>query len=113
MIATSQASPTGQHVLISHPSPGAPAQFVLNQPMIAPAPNQVFLSANGTLVAMPAAPTVQNVVYNQLPDGTLVQMQSPMTMQPQQGPFVINNNQQLSPNAGMQFQNPGTFIMTP
>jgi len=117
----SQTSPTGvapaQHVLISHPSPGAP-QFVLNQPVIAP--NQVFLSANGTLVAMPTAPAAP-VVYNQLPDGTLVQVQSPTIMPAQQtvfttnGSFVINNGgQQVSPNGGQIITNTGgTYIMTP
>ena len=121
---TSQTSPTGQHVLISHPSPGSGViqgapQFVLNQPAVI-APNQVFLSANGTLVAMPAAPTAP-VVYNQLPDGTLVQMQSPTLMPTQQtvfttnGSFVINNGgQQVSPNGGQIITNTGgTYIMTP
>ena len=132
MMPGGQPSPTAQHVLISsHPSPGSgmiqtAPQLVLNQPAMI-APNQVFLSANGTLVAMPTAPAVQNVVYNQLPDGTLVQMQSPMIQaQPQtvltsNGSFVINNPaQQISPGGGqIQFQaaapspNAGTFIMTP
>merc|ERR1719225_1558583 len=99
-------------------------------------PNQVFLSSNGTLVAMPApAP-----VYNQLPDGTLVQVQSPTMshhphFQPQtiltaaNGQQVMINSatgQQLSPNATghhpgqIQFQAAphsagvgGTYIMTP
>ena len=114
---TSQTSPTGQHVLISHPSPGSGViqgapQFVLNQPAVL-APNQVFLSANGTLVAMPTAPTAP-VVYNQLPDGTLVQMQSP-TLMPAQQQFVINNGgQQVSPGGGQIITNTGgTYIMTP
>lgn len=124
-VVSSQHSPTGaQHVLISHPNPGpgmiqgAP-QFLLNHSAMI-APNQVFLSSNGTLVAMPAAP-MQGVVYNQLPDGTLVQVQSPLIQQQtvitSNGSFVINNGgQQLSPNGGhIQFQpSPGgTYFMTP
>merc|ERR1719464_580168 len=143
--ANSQTSPTGaqiapgQHVLISPGSgviQGAP-QFLLNQPTFATAPQQFFMSPNGTLMAMPAPQPVQTgpVVYNQLPDGTLVQVQSPAMIQPQitqpqmmiqtsNGSFVLQNpaGQQLSPTGG-QFQfhqatpshapHPGgTFIMT-
>ena len=140
MMATGQqTSPTGipqaQHVLIGHPAAGvgmiqaagAP-QFLLNQPTMI-APNQVFLSSNGTLVAMPTA-APQGVIYNQLPDGTLVQVQSPMIHQAPQtilqtnnGPVVINNGaatQQVSPNGAGQIQTVmtaptpgGTYIMTP
>merc|ERR1719464_2270104 len=89
--ANSQTSPTGaqiapgQHVLISPGSgviQGAP-QFLLNQPTMIQAPQQFFMSPNGTLMAMPAPQPVQPgpVVYNQLPDGTLVQ--SPAMIQPQ------------------------------
>merc|ERR1719464_1946014 len=140
----SQTSPTGaqiapgQHVLISPGSgviQGAP-QFLLNQPTMIQAPQQFFMSPNGTLMAMPAPQPVQPgpVVYNQLPDGTLVQVQSPAMIQPQipqpqmmiqtsNGSFVLQNpaGQQLSPTGG-QFQfhqatpshaHPGgTFIMT-
>ena len=150
MMATGQqASPNGpaQHVLIAgHPAAGTVGmiqgtpQFVLNQPTMI-APNQVFLSSNGTLVAMPAAPP-QGVIYNQLPDGTLVQVQSPTMIHHQPAPqtiltaangqqVMINSAaghpaQQLSPNAGhhhhhgqIQFQaapSAGvgpTYIMTP
>ena len=146
MMATGhqQASPTGpaQHVLIAgHPGmiQGTP-QFVLNQPTMIAHPNQVFLSSNGTLVAMPAPAPPQGVIYNQLPDGTLVQVQSPTMshhphFQPQtiltaaNGQQVMINSatgQQLSPNATghhpgqIQFQAAphsagvgGTYIMTP
>ena len=142
--ANSQTSPTGaqiapgQHVLISPGSgviQGAP-QFLLNQPTMIQAPQQFFMSPNGTLMAMPAPQPVQPgpMVYNQLPDGTLVQVQSPAMIQPQitqpqmmiqtsNGSFVLQNpaGQQLSPTGG-QFQfhqappshaHPGgTFIMT-
>ena len=135
MVTGQQASPTGvpqpQHVLIGHPTAGmgmiqGTPQFVLNQPtMIAPT-NQVFLSSNGTLVAMPTAPP-QGVIYNQLPDGTLVQVQSPVIQQAPQtifttnGSLVINSGaaQQVSPTGGqIQFQTApaptgGTYIMTP
>merc|ERR1719220_1516670 len=134
--ANSQTSPTGaqiapgQHVLISPGSgviQGAP-QFLLNQPTMIQAPQQFFMSPNGTLMAMPAPQPVQPgpVVYNQLPDGTLVQVQSPAMIQPQpqivstsNGSFVLNSHpagQQLSPGGGqIQFQaapSGGTFIMT-
>ena len=146
--AGSQTSPTGaqiapgQHVLISHPSPGSGVQIqgapqiLINQPAMIQAPQQFFMSPNGTLMAMPAPQPVQTgpVVYNQLPDGTLVQVQSPAMIQPQitqpqmmiqtsNGSFVLQNpaGQQLSPTGG-QFQfhqatpghaHPGgTFIMT-
>ena len=147
MMATAghqQASPTGpaQHVLIAgHPGmiQGTP-QFVLNQPTMIAHPNQVFLSSNGTLVAIPAPAPPQGVIYNQLPDGTLVQVQSPTMshhphFQPQtiltaaNGQQVMINSatgQQLSPNATghhpgqIQFQAAphsagvgGTYIMTP
>merc|ERR1719491_259260 len=145
--AGSQTSPTGaiasgQQVFISHPSPGSglniqgAPQILLNQPTMIQAPQQFFMSPNGTLMAMPAPQPVQPgpVVYNQLPDGTLVQVQSPAMIQPQitqpqmmiqtsNGSFVLQNpaGQQLSPTGG-QFQfhqatpshaHPGgTFIMT-
>ena len=107
ILVSPQPSPSSaQHVLIQNPP-----QFVLNQPMLAPA-NQVFLStANGTLVAMPTAPAVQGVVYNQLPDGTLVQVQSPV-MAPAQGPsFVLNPaGQQMSPTS--YFMTPAGLVQT-
>jgi hypothetical protein len=126
-----QPSPTGmpqQHVLFGHPSPGSGVmqgtpQFLLNQPTMI-APNQVFLSSNGTLVAMPSAPAMQGVVYNQLPDGSLVQVQSPLIHHHQHGQAILTSNgsyvfnnggQQVSPNGSqLQFQSPGgTYFMTP
>ena len=84
ILVSPQGVPQGQ-VLISQPSPagspnvihaGAP-QYVLNQPtaMLAAPPNQVLLSSNGTLMTVPTA-VQTGVVYNQLPDGSLVQVQA-------------------------------------
>ena len=93
-------------------------------------PNQMILSSNGTLVSIPppqhqtSGPTpgtptnASGVMFSQLADGTLVQLQAPPShvpiIQGQQiitsgqfaGPIFVNNQQ---PGAAAQ----GTFFMTP
>ena len=149
-----QHSPQGQIVAINQPPPGsniiaAPAQsaqspqgispilpqpnLVLNQAgqVMTNVGNQMILS-NGTLVQMPAMQA--GVVLNQMPDGTLYQVQNPPGMlatatpfpmiQPGQ-PIITTNGQFTGPifvNQGgappsgapvIQGQPGGTFIMTP
>ena len=73
----------------------------------------VILS-NG-LMAMPAAP--QGLVYNQLPDGTLIQMQPTgqnmvPTLMTSQMPILVNH-QPGNPGQLIQASNGGTLLMSP
>ena len=92
--------------------------------------NQMIVS-NGTLVSVPAMQT--GVLFNQLPDGTLVQVQNntgmiaaPMPMlqagqpilaagTPINGPIFVNNGTAPGPSQGGQVisGSTGTFFMTP
>ena len=88
---------------------------VIPQNMIINPPNQQMVLANGTLMAVPQN---QGIMYQQLPDGTLLQVASQMPMIQQQGQQIMAAppvQGQVMVAAGGQLIHAGApqLIMTP
>ena len=92
------------------------AQQVVPQNMVINPPGQQMIIANGTLMTLPQT---QGIIYQQLPDGTLLQMANQIPMLPQagqqlvaappiQGQVMINGSPQI-----IQGNNAPQFILTP
>ena len=75
----------------------APPQILLNQ--LQPTPDEFLILENGT---PPQFVQLGSVVYNQLPNGTLFQVLSPLVIQP--SPQTISTGGQLQFQARPQFQ---------
>jgi len=100
----------GSNILTPTVSPQVvPQNILVNQP------GQQMILSNGTLMTVPQP---QGIMYQQLPDGTLVQVQSQFPLIPHggqqviagspiQGQIMINNQGQIIPG------HPPQFIMTP
>ena len=88
---------------------------VIPQNMIINPPNQQMVLANGTLMAVPQN---QGIMYQQLPDGTLLQVASQMPMIQQQGQQIMTAppvQGQVMVTAGGQLIHGGgpQLVMTP
>ena len=92
------------------------AQQVVPQNMVINPPGQQMIIANGTLMTLPQT---QGIIYQQLSDGTLLQMANQIPMLPQagqqlvaappiQGQVMINGSPQI-----IQGNNAPQFILTP
>ena len=89
LISPNIAQNNGQHFVaigqLPQPSNIVSPQ-VIPQNMIINPPNQQMVLANGTLMAVPQN---QGIMYQQLPDGTLVQVASQMPLIQQQGQQIM------------------------
>eukprot|EP00090_Calanus_glacialis_P002090 TRINITY_DN11563_c0_g1_i1.p1 TRINITY_DN11563_c0_g1~~TRINITY_DN11563_c0_g1_i1.p1 ORF type:complete len:2112 (+),score=439.27 TRINITY_DN11563_c0_g1_i1:899-6337(+) len=114
-------SSTGQVLALSQPAQGSNILTQTASPQVVPQnilvnqPGQQMILSNGTLMTVPQP---QGIMYQQLPDGTLVQVQNQFPLLPQggqqliagaplQGQIMINNPGQIIQGNAPQ------FIMTP
>ena len=102
------ASPAQPQLVFSQPQSGGnmmtPAQVLPQNILVNPPNQQMILAANGTLMAVPQVPQVAQVppapgiMYQQMADGTLLQMVAPPSQQ-----LVLNTPQLiLTPGGLMQ-----------
>ena len=89
LLSPNVAQNNGQQFVAIGQLPQAPNMVspqVIPQNMIINPPSQQIMMSNGTLVAVPQN---QGIMYQQLPDGTLVQVASPMPMIQHQGQQIM------------------------